>query len=563
VFIPAASATVLTLSGVAFAALAARVGGRDRPGARRFGAAAGTTAAAALLLAAGVAATPVRTATWVTATMALPVVWTAFAVEYAGVRPLTTPRATAALAAPAAVGAAAGLAYTALAPMTAGGTGTAAMTAMTPLTLAFVTFVFGTLYAGALVAGGAGLLAWTARRSTYLDARLGAALAATVLAPWVVLEAVPLALSPAAPAYDAWAAAGFGTAAAAAWTATGRLGLFETTPAAGTVGPRTALSEMDDAVVVVDPSERVVRSNPAAGAALGVDDAAGDPLMAVLGVTLSTLRSADDVAVDTPTGRRRFEATVSAMVDDHDHELGHVVVLRDVTDRRIRSQRLAVLNRVLRHNLRNEMTVVKGRAEALRADGAADAADDIAAVADDLVSLGETARRVEEMLAAPADGGPVDAAALVADAAGRLRERFPAATVAVDAPESAPVAAAADVVAPALADVAENAVVHNDDDPRVELRVRRAGAEVLVTVADDGPGIPAAEVAAVLDGEESPLQHGSGVGLWAAKWAAVRAGGDLRFAESDRGGAAVTLALPGVGAATAPAGDDPVATDGG
>ena len=35
-----------------------------------------------------------------------------------------------------------------------------------------------------------------------------------------------------------------------------------------------------------------------------------------------------------------------------------------------------------------------------------------------------------------------------------------------------------------------------------------------VAVRDDGPGIPEHKQAALLEGEEMPLSHGSGLGLW-------------------------------------------------
>lgn len=70
-------------------------------------------------------------------------------------------------------------------------------------------------------------------------------------------------------------------------------------------------------------------------------------------------------------GFRTYEVTISDVRDHHERIVGHTVTLTDVTEREGRRQRLEVLNRVLRHNLRNGMTVVVGRAEMLaeRLDG--------------------------------------------------------------------------------------------------------------------------------------------------------------------------------------------------
>jgi signal transduction histidine kinase len=61
-------------------------------------------------------------------------------------------------------------------------------------------------------------------------------------------------------------------------------------------------------------------------------------------------------------------------------------------------------------------------------------------------------------------------------------------------------------------------------------------------VRDDGPGLPEHE-RAVLDAEtETALEHGSGLGLWLARWGTARLGGELTV-ETD-GGTTATVALP-------------------
>jgi signal transduction histidine kinase len=74
-----------------------------------------------------------------------------------------------------------------------------------------------------------------------------------------------------------------------------------------------------------------------------------------------------------------------------------------------------------------------------------------------------------------------------------------------------------------------------DDDRTYPLEVR---------VSDDGPGIPEQDLAAVRDGDETPLQHGSGLGLWVVQWAVTRLGGEVAFDSSDDAGTTVTVRLP-------------------
>ena len=59
----------------------------------------------------------------------------------------------------------------------------------------------------------------------------------------------------------------------------------------------------------------------------------------------------ETVSLATAAGKRRYDPQVSPITDSRGTELGSVLSLRDVTRRELRQQRLAVLNRVLRHNL--------------------------------------------------------------------------------------------------------------------------------------------------------------------------------------------------------------------
>jgi signal transduction histidine kinase len=55
-----------------------------------------------------------------------------------------------------------------------------------------------------------------------------------------------------------------------------------------------------------------------------------------------------------------------------------------------------------------------------------------------------------------------------------------------------------------------------------------------VTISDDGPGIPAAELDALDRGTEDALKHTTGLGLWQLKWAVMTLNGDVSF-EIDNG----------------------------
>ncbi len=263
-----------------------------------------------------------------------------------------------------------------------------------------------------------------------------------------------------------------------------------------------------------------------------------------------------------------FQAIPYRETDDCVRAFG---IYTDITEQRDRERRLEVLNRVLRHNMRTQLNVVDGYADYLSGQLAdADATDgdtvsvdvDAEAVtaarrvrdaAGRVLDLADEARRTLKMLDRDRDEGPVDVADVARSVVEEYDAEYPDATIDLAVHPTGPEdgAVVADVghdVGLALAQLVENGIVHNDDDPDVDLGVRHEGDHVRVTVSDDGPGIPSHE-RAVVAGETEPtqLEHGSGLGLWVARWVVEGYGGTVAFPEDDAGeGTTVTLRVPSV-----------------
>lgn len=228
-------------------------------------------------------------------------------------------------------------------------------------------------------------------------------------------------------------------------------------------------------------------------------------------------------------GWRTVESVVADLRDDPAVE-GYVLSTRDVTEHREREQRLRVLNRMLRHDLRNDMNVVLGYLNRyLDDDGDRADLERARDRAEDLLELGERAREMDRVLGD--DPTPlVDLDSLLADEARRFRERHPTATIHLETSADGDVPGGDDL-ALAVRHLLDNAVEHHDrDDPVVWLEAAPGRDDrVEILVADDGPGIPEAERAVLKNGAETPLEHGSGVGLWLVQWIVESVGGDVSF----------------------------------
>jgi PAS domain S-box-containing protein len=236
--------------------------------------------------------------------------------------------------------------------------------------------------------------------------------------------------------------------------------------------------------------------------------------------------------------------TVAPLVtDDVD---AFVAIQTDVTERAERERQLQLLDRVLRHNLHNDLNVVQGWAEMVAAEGEGALTEYARRIIETSASLVDTMdkeRRITKLLKDEPDIETFDLVALLEPLVDSVRTSFPDASVALSAPDRAPVRATTQVEL-AVRELLENALEHNDSEPpTVRVEVDRADGCIEVRVVDNGPKIPEMELKTLTGQEETPLYHGSGLGLWLVHLVARRCGATLAVPENGADGTVVTLAL--------------------
>lgn len=207
---------------------------------------------------------------------------------------------------------------------------------------------------------------------------------------------------------------------------------------------------------------------------------------------------------------------------------------------------VTVFNRLLRHDLRNKMNVVRGRTTLLARNTTDDAADHATVVreaVDDIIAISEQSQQLEGFISAESNARQtVDLSVAVERAVADVRDRHPDIRVDGLAVETCPVIAHPKFEL-ALVELLENAVVHGETrTPRVTARESADGGRVELRVADDGPGIPETVVDTLERGYETSLSHNLGLGLWLVSWVVDASDGTIEFSQTTDG-TAVTLSL--------------------
>jgi two-component system, OmpR family, sensor kinase len=214
------------------------------------------------------------------------------------------------------------------------------------------------------------------------------------------------------------------------------------------------------------------------------------------------------------------------------------------------------------HELRTPVTSIRGYAELFRR-GAGDRPDDLASVMRRIEQEGKRmGELVEELLllarldqGVPLEREPVDLSAVVDAAVDAARAADPKRPIDVDAQRPLIVVGAESRLRHVVDNLLTNARVHTPTGTPVHLRLAAEDDEVVLEVADEGPGVPAEEADRIFarfyrtDRARTRSQGGVGLGLAIVRSVVEAHGGEVVYRARPRGGSVFRVVLPLAGAA--------------
>ncbi|WP_066412224.1 ATP-binding protein [Halorubrum aethiopicum] len=247
---------------------------------------------------------------------------------------------------------------------------------------------------------------------------------------------------------------------------------------------------------------------------------------------------------------------------------GYLAVRQEAEARRARDATRAVsfVNHLIRHDLRNDLSTIRGYADLAEAtahgggdSGSAagdaagpdgrDAAAVIATKADEGLDRLETTSAVADALVGDADLHRVDLASVTREILEGLRDR-PDVTVEADLTEEAPVTAN-DGLRSVVDNLVENAVEHAGGDATLRVTVRDDDRAVTLSIDDDGPGLPPEQRAALFGdaaddgaGDGDGADDGGGGGLFIVDSLVEEYDGTISVGEADLGGTRFEVTFP-------------------
>lgn len=212
------------------------------------------------------------------------------------------------------------------------------------------------------------------------------------------------------------------------------------------------------------------------------------------------------------------------------------------------SETLALLTRLVSHDIRNDMAIIKGYADILTEhidDDGQSYVEVIQERIDDTVQLLEDTSTLVKSIDEERDFEPVDLSAVLEQEVATIREDHPDVTLETEIPEGITVSADS-LIHQVFSNVLQNAVFHNDiTDLAIDVTVQVVDDRVEVIISDNGEGIPPEVRENCFElGEHGPDSGGDGIGLYLVSRLTDIYDGSVDLDESPTGGARFHIVLP-------------------
>ena len=322
------------------------------------------------------------------------------------------------------------------------------------------------------------------------------------------------------------------------------------------VGRQRLVNSMDDPVVMLDRSGRVVDCNPTARSLVdapaewrGMDgEDFFEPFADYVAQFYDAVDADEEITVAIDGEKRTFDLNISPLQREAGELVGRLIVLRDITEQKARRQQLERQNErlddfadLVAHDLRNPLSVASGHLELMRTDPSKEHIDAIEStlgrmetMVSDLRTIAKAGQTVEET-------EPVALTQLVDEAWGNAQTGD--CSVAIEMNDTVTVQADRSRVLHIFENLFRNAADHNNGPVTVRAGLIEPSAATDgghrsgFFIEDDGDGIPTADRDAVFEQGYTTASDGTGFGLAIVRDMAENHGWDIRVTDGEAGGA--------------------------
>jgi len=197
----------------------------------------------------------------------------------------------------------------------------------------------------------------------------------------------------------------------------------------------------------------------------------------------------------------------------------------------IAAEQLQIIHRVFRHNLRNELTVIRGYTNSVKTAIEEDDLEEQLSTAEAAVGRLEQVNKDLQILqeVEEPETETIDLVPLIGEECDRLVSQSSSVSFDLDLPDSSEIYGNESVrlLVRRLLEILSIRHANESEHVNIELSVGQTTSEVTVIARSLDYKIPELDVSSLQAGEERPLAHAIGVDLWVLKWLANLSDGEV------------------------------------
>ncbi len=264
--------------------------------------------------------------------------------------------------------------------------------------------------------------------------------------------------------------------------------------------------------------------------------------------------------IRTASGEYRWFHDVGGITEwrDDGSPLNVTGVVIDITRRktveqnlRERNEQLSLLNRIVRHDIRNDMSVIQGWAKLLRDELSPEEEEILDPILRASQHTTDLTRDVRELMTVLGEEGTavelqsIDVVGVIEEEVERVRRTFETAEIQIRSVRSSIDVQANTMLSSLIGNLLNNAVQHTDEETaKITIDIDVREESVIVTVTDNGPGIPDEQRNSVFEQETKGLNSdGTGLGLYLVDTLVDVYGGSISISDNEPKGAVFTVEL--------------------
>lgn len=216
-----------------------------------------------------------------------------------------------------------------------------------------------------------------------------------------------------------------------------------------------------------------------------------------------------------------------------------------------RNAELALLNQIVRHDIRNDVAVILAWGDTLEDhidDAGEEYLDRMVTAGGHITNITETLGDFLQVLQSNADPElrPIELEPLLRNEVEKARSAHEDASITMTANlDNSQTVAATELLSSVFRNLLNNAVSHNDKaEPEIRVTAEGDQDQVTVRIADNGPGIPDGQKDEIFGRGEMGLESaGSGIGLYLVDTLVDMYGGDVIISDNEPTGSVFTVML--------------------